>query len=136
LLTEYGEVMPQGRAGIRRDIPAALGRVAARLPAVVIDSLREQYARVGQLDEQVQEIERRLRQWHSQDDASRRIAEIPGAGLLTATAAIATMGDPKVFKSGREFAACSGWCRGKPAPADACGCSASASAVIRTFEPC
>lgn len=105
LLTEYGEVMPQGRAGIRRDIPAALGRVAERLPAVVVDTLREQYARVGQLDEQVQEIERRLRQWHNQDDASRRIAEIPGVGLLTATAAIATMGDAKVFKSGREFAA-------------------------------
>jgi transposase len=105
LLTEYGEVMPQGRAGIRRDIPAALGRIAERLPTVVIDTLREQYARLGQLDEQVQEIERRLRQWHAQDVASRRIAEIPGVGLLTATAAMATMGDAKIFKSGREFAA-------------------------------
>jgi transposase len=105
LLTEYGEVMPQGRAGIKRDIPAALGRLADRLPTVVIDTLREQYARLGQLDEQVQEIERRLRQWHVQDEASRRIAEIPGVGLLSATAAIATMGDAKVFKSGREFAA-------------------------------
>jgi transposase len=105
LLTEYGEVMPQGRAGIKRDIPAALGRLAERLPAVVIDTLREQYARLGQIDEQVQEIERRLRQWLSQDEASRRVAEIPGVGLLSATAAIATMGDAKVFKSGREFAA-------------------------------
>ena len=105
LLTEYGEVMPQGRAGIKRDIPGALGRVAERLPAVLIDTLREQYARLSQLDEQVLEIERRLRQWHSQDEASRRIAEIPGVGLLTATAAVATMGDAKAFKSGREFAA-------------------------------
>lgn len=105
LLTEYGEVMPQGRAGIRREIPGALGRVAERLPAVVIETLREQYARLSQLDEQVQEIERRLRQWHGQDAASRRIAEIPGVGLLTATAAMATMGDARVFKSGREFAA-------------------------------
>ena len=31
--------------------------------------------------------------------------EIPGVGLLTATAAVATMGDARVFKSGREFAA-------------------------------
>jgi len=105
LLTEYGEVMPQGRAGIERDIPAALGRLAQRLPAVVIDTLREQYARLGQLDQQVQSIERRLRQWHSEEPASRRIAEIPGVGVLTATAAIATMGDARVFKSGREFAA-------------------------------
>jgi transposase len=105
LLTEYGEVMPQGRAGIKRDIPAALRRLVDRLPAVVIDTLREQYARLGQLDEQVQDIERRLRQWLSQDEASRRVAEIPGVGLLTATAAIAMMGDAKAFKSGREFAA-------------------------------
>lgn len=64
LLTEYGEVMPQGRAGIKRDIPAVFGRLAERLPAVLIDTLREQYARLNQLDEQVQEIERRLQEWH------------------------------------------------------------------------
>jgi transposase len=34
-----------------------------------------------------------------------RIAEIPGVGLLSATAAVATTGDAKAFKSGREFAA-------------------------------
>jgi transposase len=72
LLTEYGEVLPQGHAGIKRDI--------------------------GQ-------IERRLRQWQRGDSATQRIAAIPGVGLLSATAAVATMGDPKAFKSGREFAA-------------------------------
>jgi transposase len=105
LLTEYGEVMPQGRAGIKRDIPGALGRLADRLPAIVIDTLREQYARLSELDEQISQIERRLRQWQREDCATQRIAEIPGVGLLSATAAIATMGDAKAFKSGREFAA-------------------------------
>jgi transposase len=37
-----------------------------------------------------------------------RIAEIPGVGLLTATAAIATMGEANAFKSDREFCACLG----------------------------
>ena len=46
LLTEYGEVMPKGRAGMRRDIAAALERVSERLPAMVIETLREQWARV------------------------------------------------------------------------------------------
>ena len=105
LLTEYGEVMPQGRAGIKRDIPGALGRLSDRLPAMVIETLREQYARLGELDEQISQIERRLRQWQSQDSATQRIAAIPGVGLLGATAAVATMGDAKAFKSGREFAA-------------------------------
>lgn len=105
LLMEYGEVMPQGRAGIKRDIPCALGRLSERLPAMVIDSLREQYSRLSELDEQISQIERRLRQWQRKDSATQRIAAIPGVGLLSATAAIATMGDAKAFKSGREFAA-------------------------------
>jgi transposase len=57
------------------------------------------------LDEQIGQIERRLRQWQREDSATRRIAAIPGVGLLSATAAVATMGDAKAFKSGREFAA-------------------------------
>ena len=105
LLTEYGEVMPQGRAGMKRDIPAALGRVSERLPEMVIDTLREQWARVSSLDEQIADIERRLKLWHRNNADCRRIAEIPGVGLLTATAAVAAMGDPSAFKSGREFAA-------------------------------
>jgi transposase len=105
LVMEYGEVMPQGRAGIKRDTPGALGRLSDRLPAMVIETLREQYARLGALDEQIRQIERRLRHWQSEDTATQRIAAIPGVGLLSATAAVATMGDPKAFRSGREFAA-------------------------------
>ncbi len=33
LLAEYGDVMPRGRAGMRRDMAAALARVSERLPA-------------------------------------------------------------------------------------------------------
>ena len=105
LLAEYGEVMPQGRTGVTKIISKALPRLADRLPAVLIDTLREQFARIGQLDAQVADIERRLRQCHKDDPASQRIGAIPGVGLLTATAAVATMGDAKAFKSGREFAA-------------------------------
>ena len=105
LLTEYGEVMPQGWAGMRRGMAAALERVSDRLPAMVIDTLREQWARVAQIDEEIRNIEHRLRLWHRGNAASRRIAEIPGVGVLSATAAVAAMGDPSAFKSGREFAA-------------------------------
>ena len=105
LLTEYGEVMPKGRAGMRRDIPAALERVSERLPAMVIETLREQWARVAELDKEVGAIERRIKLWHRGNAASRQIAEIPGVGVLSATAAVAAMGDPAAFRSGREFAA-------------------------------
>ena len=80
LLTEYGEVMPRGRAGMRRDMAAALERVSERLPAMVIETLREQWARVTELDVEVETIERRIAVWHRQNVASRRIAAIPGVG--------------------------------------------------------
>ena len=40
LLTEYGEVMPKGRAGMRRGMAEALARVSERLPAMVVEALR------------------------------------------------------------------------------------------------
>src|SRR5580704_12867902 len=73
LLTEYGGVMPQGRTGIKRDVPGALGRLSNRLPAMVIEILREQYARLGELDEQIGQIVRRLRQWQSQDSTTQPV---------------------------------------------------------------
>ena len=105
LLTEYGEVMGCGRAALNRALPDVLAKLAERLPAMLIDTLREQWNGIAQLDAQIAEIERRLRQWMKQCAAAQAIAAIPGVGLLTATAAIATMGEPSAFRSGREFAA-------------------------------
>ena len=105
LLTEYGEVMPQSRAGINRGITAALEQVAERLPAMVVETLREQWARVIQLDREIGDIEGRIKLWHRSDPSSQRVAEIPGVGVLTATAVVSAMGDPAAFRSGREFAA-------------------------------
>lgn len=105
LLTEYGEVMPQGKAGLRKEIAAVLARIEMRLPSIVIEALREQWQRIMELDAQIADIERKLKSWLKADKAARAIADIPGIGLLTATAAVATMGDAKAFKSGREFAA-------------------------------
>lgn len=88
-----------------KSMAAALGRVSKRLPTMVVDALREQWARVARLDEEVRGIERHLKLWHRDNAASRRVAEIPGVGLLCATASVAAMVDPAAFRSGREFAA-------------------------------
>jgi transposase len=105
MLAEFGEVMGRKRAGMVSAIPDVLARVAERLPAVLIDTLREQWNRILQLDEAIRGIERRMREWKKDDRAVKAISEIPGVGLLTATATVAMMGDAKAFKSGREFAA-------------------------------
>ena len=43
--------------------------------------------------------------WHRQSAASRRLETIPGVGLITATALAASVPDPSVFNSARQFAA-------------------------------
>ncbi|MBY4806215.1 IS110 family transposase [Burkholderia contaminans] len=108
LLTEYGEVMSKSRAKLDKEIPEVLERIAERLPAVFVHTLREQWNGLAKLDEQVAQIEQRMREWKKEDKAVKAISEIPGVGLLTATAAVAMMGDAKVFRSGREFAAWAG----------------------------
>ena len=67
---------------------------------------------LGSLVEQFEELERRLAQVeaeilasHRASPVSRRLAKIPGVGPVIATAIVATVPDPSVFRSGREFAA-------------------------------
>ena len=43
--------------------------------------------------------------WHRQDQISQRLATIPGVGIISATALSASITDPSLFRSGREFAA-------------------------------
>jgi transposase len=105
LLTEYGELMPVGHMGLRNGIAAAIAKLESRLPTIVIEALRELWLRIVELNLQVSNIELKLKVWLNGDSSAKAIADIPGVGLLTATAAVATMGDPKSFKSGREFAA-------------------------------
>ncbi|WP_199545447.1 IS110 family RNA-guided transposase [Paraburkholderia kururiensis] len=105
LLAEYGEAIAKSRAALDKAIPGVLARLSERLPAMLIDSLRELWNDLDRLDRQIADIERRLQTWMKEDRACRAIAAIPGVGLLTATATVATMGDAKAFRSGREFAA-------------------------------
>ena len=105
LLTEYGEVIGTGRVALDKGIAGVFARLSDRLPMMLIDTLREQWGGIDDIDRQVAQIERRLHEWMRQDEAVKAIAAIPGVGLLSATAAVATMGDAKAFQSGREFAA-------------------------------
>lgn len=74
LLAEYGEVMGKGRAALDKAVPAVLARVSDRLPAVLVETLREQWNGLAKLDEQIAVIERRLHRWMLQDKASSRLA--------------------------------------------------------------
>ena len=105
LLAEFGADLPQGRQRGMERIPAELEQLAERLPAMVIEALRDQVARIASFDTDIAGIEEKLTLWMRENKAAKMLMAIPGVGLLTATAAVATIGDTAVFKNGREFAA-------------------------------
>uniref|UniRef100_UPI003F49ABBB IS110 family transposase n=1 Tax=Cupriavidus necator TaxID=106590 RepID=UPI003F49ABBB len=105
LLHEFGQTLPEGYQALAKAIPDALAVAAEHLPAILVDSLREQWARVQATDKDIAILEHRLKIALRENQQCQRIAEIPGVGLLTATAAVAAIGDPGTFRSGREFAA-------------------------------
>jgi transposase len=97
LLYEFGVVLPE-----------KLEQLASRLPAMLLTTLRRQQAWLPELTQDIVAIELQLKGWAKTNAASQRLQDIPGVGLLTATAAVATVGEAKSFRSGREFAACLG----------------------------
>jgi transposase len=105
LLYEFGATFAKGRKALFKDVAQALDDLADKLPQMVRDSLREQVERIKALEQDMRAIEKRLALQLKVDPQMQRIAQIPGVGILTATAAIATMGEASAFKSGREFCA-------------------------------
>lgn len=73
------------------------------MPGVLMDVLREQLARIHSLDEQISVLEKRIAAWPKQEASCRSLLSIPGIGPLTASALVATVGDVRTFKSGREL---------------------------------
>jgi transposase len=105
LLYEFGATFAKGRKALFSEVEQALEELSGQLPQMVRDSLREQVARIKTLSQDMLTIEKRLALQLKTDPQMQRIAQISGVGLLTASAAIATMGDASAFKSGREFCA-------------------------------
>ena len=108
LLYEFGADLPPGRQKGLERIPGELAKLDGVLPAMVVETIRDQLQRIATLDRDITQIEKRLGLWKKKDVASKKLMAIPGVGLLTATSAVATIGDAKAFKSGREFAAFAG----------------------------
>jgi transposase len=105
LLAEFGVDIPKGithaLAFVRR-VVAGEAHEVPELAAKVIGALAEQ-ALEGQ--HRIRQLERDLLAWHRANPLARRIATVPGVGLLGATALAATVTDPTQFRSGRQFAA-------------------------------
>jgi transposase len=103
-LAELGLVAAQGRDGLKALI-ALVRDETSRLPDLARRALQTILNQLDALGQQIGEIERHIHAQHRSNEASQRLETIPGIGVIGATAIAATVTDPLIFKSGREFAA-------------------------------
>lgn len=75
------------------------------LPTTARMALAALVNQMKEVDRQIEAIERELAQIQRAHPVARLLASIPGVGPVTATALAATVPDPTMFRSGREFAA-------------------------------
>lgn len=105
LLAEFGIVIPQGLCHLGPRLAALSDASTGQLPGSFCNLLQRLRENLKELDRQLQELEHQIRLWHSDNEASRRLAEIPGIGPITASALVATIGNARCFKNGRQLAA-------------------------------
>ena len=103
-LAEFGIVAPVGRRGVEQLLEVVADKAEDRVPEVA----RMCLALGGQLralKAQILEFDRRIIAWHRSNTTSKRLDAIPGVGPALATALVASIADPKAFRSGRDFSA-------------------------------
>ena len=105
LMGEFGIALTKGWKTMLPRAAAALDDATSVVPALLRPQLRRQLEEIHSVTAQITDVERQIASWQLQQEGCERIAAIPGVGLLTATAAVATIGDATTFRSGRQFAA-------------------------------
>jgi len=105
LLAEFGIVAPQGIQTLRNRIPDILEDAENELTAEMRELLTMMSNRIQDIDEKIGDLELKIRQSNQRNEMIAELQKIPGIGPLTASAVVATIGDFKEFKNGRELAA-------------------------------
>ena len=105
LLAEFGIVIKRGFAPLYERLPEIVEDGENGLPGLFRQLLTRLLAHLKELDRQVGEIEQQIKLWHKDNEASQRLSERRGIGPLTASALVATLGNGRQYKNGRQFAA-------------------------------
>lgn len=105
LLTEFGLVMPTGAKALREGLKEVLPELEKVAPKMLCEEILGLWQEVVHLREQQATLEEKMKIWARTNEDCQRLIEIPGMGVLTATAVVATVGEAKTFKNGRQLAA-------------------------------
>jgi transposase len=102
-LSEFGIVAAKGIGRVdelleKAESDATLPEIAKAALKILVQHLEAIEASIAVLDQEIAAV-------HTQSPVSRLLASIPGIGKITASAIVASVPDPSIFKSGRDFSA-------------------------------
>ncbi len=103
--SELGMIASQGASRVKDLIAIIEDPKDTRLPPIAREALRVLIAQLDAVKEAIRKLESNLQAWHRSQQSSQRLTTIPGVGVITATALVATIGDGTQFKSGRHLSA-------------------------------
>jgi transposase len=103
-MAEFGLIGAQGLHNVAA-LVALIRNGDERVPSIARQVLPVIADQIDEVEVNVAELEAQILAWHKNNPVSQRLATIPGIGPIIATAIAATVPDPGVFRSGREFAA-------------------------------
>ncbi len=104
-LAEFGIVAGVGRNGVEALLALISKGEDERIPPLARECLMALAAQLELVKHQILEADRRVLAWHRASQISKRLEAIPGVGPLIATALVASIPDPSVFRSGRDLSA-------------------------------
>src|SRR5437762_1990672 len=103
LLSEFGIIIPQGIKNLRKHLMTILdGNVLSGIGRQTFSDLKEE---LTALDKRIDDLELRLKEIASQNVKHKLLIEIPGIGLIIATALLAGIGNAQAFRNGRQLSA-------------------------------
>lgn len=105
LLGEYGIIMRQGASQVRLHLPAIIADENNELSGLMRRNLASLYESLCFLDQKIAEQDAALKTIAKENEACKRLMQIPGIGVMTATVLLTVAGIASNFKNGREFAA-------------------------------
>jgi len=101
---EFGLVVPEGAARGLAQIARFLADERSGLPGMLRGSMRLLLEEIRLMEARIQQLELDLVELAQQSPACQVLQSVPGIGLLTSTAMVAAVGDPRSFDSGRRYA--------------------------------
>jgi len=104
-LAEFGIVAPVGHHGMEELLDVATDANDKRLPEVARARVATLGGQLRMLKAQILRFDRMIIAWHRGNATSKRLDELPGVGPALATALVASVADPRAFRSGRDFSA-------------------------------